>query len=150
MTEEFTPIKDQLKTFEEWDTLERERNRPSPTVSPEDMFEKLDYANITDMQMVALKECIKILKEMNLGYAAEEISTRVGMKVIPEFPLDESPFVKFMQETGVPFNIQGHVLDDGIKYPMLGIFNDVRVFDKAFTEYLESRKKSWFGFALKK
>ena len=70
------------------------------------------------------------------------------MEIIPEFPLDESPFVKFLQESGIPFNVQGFIHDDenNIKYPMLGIFNDVRIFDKAFNEYIEKRKKKWFGW----
>ena len=55
MTEEFTPIKDQLKTFEEWDKLNESRNAPGPTVSEEDKWEKLDYQNITPEQMVNSK-----------------------------------------------------------------------------------------------
>jgi hypothetical protein len=148
MTEEFTPIKDQLKTFEEWDKLNESRNASQPTVGEEDKWEKLDYQNITPEQMVALKECVKILKEMGLGHAAHDIAIRTGMEIIPEFPLDESPFARFLQESGLPFNVQGFIHDDenNIKYPMLGIFNDVRNFDKAFNEYIEKRKKKWFGW----
>lgn len=146
MSEEYTPISEQLKTFEEWDKVAKERSAPGPTVSEHDKDEKLDYQNITDEQLVALKECMRILKEMNLGHAAEEIATRTGLEVIPEFPVDESPFVRFLQESGINFNIQGYIHDNGIKYPMLGIFNDIRNFDAAFESYMEKRKKKWFGF----
>jgi hypothetical protein len=115
-----------------------------PSVNPLDADEKLDYVEITDDQKVAIKECVKILREMNLSTAANEILMRTGLEVIPEYPLEDSEFISLMKENNIFCGIQGYIQDEGMRYPIVSVISDVRKMDEAFLTYKhKSKRKFW-------
>lgn len=113
------------------------------SVAEDEKFEKLDYVNITEEQKVAVKECAKILKEMNLDAAAEEVLLRIGIEVPPEYDIKQSEVVTFLKENGLGVNIQGHILDEGIRYPLISIFADIRQLEETFLKYRQQSKRFW-------
>lgn len=111
------------------------------TVSDFYKDQKLDYAEITPEQKVAINECVKILREMRLNQAAYEILTRTGLEEVPEYNLEESEFATLMQENNIFFAVQGHVIEDGVRYPIAMFTEDIRKLDKALLEYKHKSKK---------
>lgn len=115
-----------------------------PSVNPHDADEKLDYLEITDAQKVAIKECVKILREMDLATAANEILLRTGLEVIPEYPLEDSEFACLMKENNIFSAIQGHIQDSGVRYPIVSVVSDIRKLDEALLSYKhKSKRKFW-------
>jgi len=115
-----------------------------PSVNPLDADEKLDYLEITDTQKVAIKECVKILREMNLNTAANEILMRTGLEVIPEFPLEDSEFANLMKENNIFYAIQGHLQENGVRYPLVAVMSDIRKLDEALSNYKNKLKRKFW------
>lgn len=105
----------------------------------------LDYTNVTDDQKVAIRECVKIIREYGLHDIGTSILERIGLESIPEYDLDESDFFKLLKENNIYASVQGHVRDGEMKYPLLLCSADIREFDKALLNYKHKNKRKLFG-----
>jgi len=105
--------------------------------------DRLRYDQLNEDNIKALKEVIRILEEYGLDDLVEDLNSRFGFENIPSKQLDDFESFKWLEESGIRVNKQGDVLDGGVKYPLVGIFCDMRQFEEAFKTKLKARR---FGF----
>jgi len=105
--------------------------------------DRLRYDQLNEDNIKALKEVIRILEEYGLVDLVEDLNTRFGFENIPSKRLDDFESFKWLEQNGIRVNKQGDVLDGGVKYPLVGIFCDMRQLEDAFTTKLKARR---FGF----
>lgn len=106
--------------------------------------DRLRYDNITEENKEGIRECLFILKELGLNDAAQNIAERVGFVDIPEYDIRESDFFNLCKENGISCNLQGHMLRDGVKYPVVGIYGEITNFDNLLLKYKQSVKKKFW------
>jgi hypothetical protein len=92
-----------------------------------------NYGDLNDEHKKAAKEFLRLLDQHNDPLiVAELIKKNFGLKPKPQVKPEESLFVQACAKSGQYVNIQGHVEDDGVLYPVCSITDDIRKLDKLF------------------
>lgn len=92
-----------------------------------------NYDNLNDQHKEAAAEFLSLLeKHKDPLIVAEIIKKQFELVQKPKFKPDDSLFVQACAKSGMYVNIQGHVEDDGVLYPVCSITDDIRKLDKLF------------------
>jgi hypothetical protein len=96
-----------------------------------------DYSEITENDRQLVDEIIR-----RYGHPeAEKIRSDFGMEEISEYDESQSTFIKACSDAGYQLHYQGHNVQDGVKYPMLGIMAEVRELNKITDGLIEKVMK---------
>ena len=81
-----------------------------------------DYSEITDNDRHVVDEILR-----RYGHpAADTIRQDFGMETLEEYDESQSTFLKAVRDAGGDVHYQGFNVENGIKYPMLGITGEIR------------------------
>ena len=92
--------------------------------------ENFDYGSINDEHKKTIEEVIKLAKEQNNEIFAEFLALKFGIKPLPQFDLNDSEFINICKKTNMVYTLQGDVIDNGIRYPIVSIMHDIRFLDQ--------------------
>ena len=97
--------------------------------------EVFNYDDLNDQHKKAAVEFLSLLdKHKDPLIVAEIVKKQFDLDPKPKFKPDDSLFVQACIKAGTYVNIQGHVEDDGVLYPVCSITDDIRKLDKLFGE----------------
>ena len=60
---------------------------------------------------------------------------------LEEYDATQSTFIKAVKDAGFTVHYQGHTVQDGVKYPMLGVMGEVRQLNKITDGLIEKVMK---------
>jgi len=85
-----------------------------------------DYSEITENDKHLVDEILR-----RYGHPeAERIREDFGMTEVSEYDESQSTFLKACKDAGVSYQYQGYSVQDGVKYPMLGVVGEIRHLNK--------------------
>lgn len=92
-----------------------------------------NYDDLNDEHKKAAIEFLSLLeKHKDPLIVTEMVKKQFNLTPKPKFKPDDSLFVQACIKSGTYVNIQGHVEDDGVLYPVCSITDDIRKLDKLF------------------
>jgi len=96
----------------------------------EEMF---NYDDLNDEHKKAAVEVLRLMQQHGDPLIVNEIVKKnFSLNPMPKASPSDSLFVQACKESGQYVNIQGHVEDDGVLYPVCSITDDIRKLDKLF------------------
>jgi hypothetical protein len=104
--------------------------------------EKLNYDNITDRDKKIVKEVIEYLKTKDISEkTCDAVFQKFQLKEEPVYDLEKSNFLRHIKKLKLYYNDQGFIKEgeypDVIRYPIVDIQYDIRVFEKIYASILE-------------
>ena len=108
-----------------------------PDASGNEFTTAFDYSEVTDNDRHLVDEIIR-----RYGHPeAKRIRRDFGMDTVVEYDESQSTFMKAAKDAGIPLNYQGHNVQDGVKYPMLGVMSEIRQLNKITDMLIEKITK---------
>jgi hypothetical protein len=99
------------------------------------MTEKInlfDYGTINSEQKKVAEEIAQLALQMNQPMLAELIKQKFKIVDIPLYDISKTNFINKCKEINVKPSIQGYILEDNLKYPILCLNEDIRTLEKLF------------------
>jgi hypothetical protein len=96
-----------------------------------------DYGSITKEHKSVVVEIAQILEQYGQTHLADMIKEQFKVVEVPRYKFSDSEMYKSFESAGIYLQIQGWVTKDQIKYPIIGISEDV----KKLEEWYKSIKK---------
>lgn len=99
------------------------------------VIEPFDYGSISDEQKEALEECASFIEQSNPTLAAL-IRHKFYIKDVNRLPIENSTFIKLAKEFKLNLSVQGwntlqaNENNEETQIPIVGITEDIRVFDE--------------------
>ena len=91
-----------------------------------------DYGNIRPEHKEAAEEIVNLANQLGQSMIAELIKQKFNITELPTYNLSDSKVAQKLKTAGIHVTVQGHVIDNNIKYPLIGILEDIRKLDKLF------------------
>jgi hypothetical protein len=96
-----------------------------------------DYSEVTENDRHLVDEIIR-----RYGHPeADKIREDFGMVEVSEYDESQSTFLKACNDAGVSYQYQGYSVQDGVKYPMLGVMGEIRHLNKITDGLIEKVMK---------
>jgi hypothetical protein len=104
--------------------------------------EKLNYDNITDRDKKIVKEVIEYLKTKDVSEkTCDAVFQKFKLKEEPSYDLEKSNFFRHIKKNKLHFSNSAFIKEgeypDVIRYPIIDIQYDIRVFEKLYASILE-------------
>jgi len=96
----------------------------------ESMEKVFDYGELKKEHKDTAEEIARILNEAGQSLLADMIKQKFEIVEKPTYDWENSPFVLAAVEAGLYCNCQGHVEDNGIRYQIVSITDDIRRLEK--------------------
>ena len=95
--------------------------------------ELFNYDNLNDEHKKAAVEILRLMQQHGDPLIVNElVKKNFALDPMRKINPEESLFVKACKEGGQYVNIQGHVEDNGVLYPVCSITDDIRKLDQLF------------------
>lgn len=91
-----------------------------------------NYGDIKKEHRDAAVEIAQLLDQMNLPMAAELIKEKFKLVEKEKYAIDDHEFVQACKHAEIFVNIQGHLTDNGIEYPVIMLADDFRKFSNLY------------------
>lgn len=102
------------------------------------MIPVMDWRDIRDDHKQAASEIASFLENSNQPELACAIREKFKLVEKEKYKLEDSKFLKSLEDNGIHYQIQGLVEDNGIQYPLILLCEDVRRFENYFNSIQEA------------
>jgi hypothetical protein len=90
----------------------------------------LDFGALTKEHKKVAEEIIKMADEMGLPMLSELIKQKFKIVDIPVYDFSKTKFAEKLKENNINLLVQGYNLENGVKYPIVAICEDIRKLEK--------------------